>query len=201
MRFLVGITSAFGAGTLVGVGIGILMTENKCRKEYQESTAAFQRAMELARNNPVPEEEPAEESKEDFMESGRKLASEREDLIIQGVDPADLPIPSAPPGPFKPADNNPYHIAVEDPEASFVYLTVDDYEDDDDRFKGQITILMDGDNPVFLEEGSQINNWEEKIGTHILRDLYTMIPPGQPAVLYVRNTATDEDYEVIRDQP
>lgn len=31
-----------------------------------------------------------------FMEQGRQLASERDDLIAQGVDPADLVIPIAP---------------------------------------------------------------------------------------------------------
>jgi hypothetical protein len=34
-----------------------------------------------------------------LMESGRKLASEREDLIAQGVDPAELEIPLAPADP------------------------------------------------------------------------------------------------------
>lgn len=37
-----------------------------------------------------------EEKSDDAMEQGRRLASEREDLIAQGVDPADLLIPLAP---------------------------------------------------------------------------------------------------------
>ena len=33
---------------------------------------------------------------EDLLEEGRKLASQRDNLIAQGVDPADLAIPLAP---------------------------------------------------------------------------------------------------------
>lgn len=32
----------------------------------------------------------------DLMEEGRRLASEREDLIARGADPTELPIPLAP---------------------------------------------------------------------------------------------------------
>lgn len=37
-----------------------------------------------------------EQTEEELLENGRRLASERENLIAQGVDPADLAVPIAP---------------------------------------------------------------------------------------------------------
>lgn len=44
----------------------------------------------------VPGEEALSYTKEELMEAGRELATQRENLIAQGVDPAELEIPIAP---------------------------------------------------------------------------------------------------------
>lgn len=193
IRFWVGVSAAFGAGGLIGAGIAIILTEDKFRLKYQESTDSFIRAMELAR-----QKEPHVEIHVDTEQFTEGVAQAKDTLSTVGeaIKVGDV-------DDFKPEPQNPYHEAPEKPEPSWTILEEEDYHDDDGRFKGQITILP-GDNgkPVFVEDDIEIANWEEKIGPSILRDFYALVPPNTvPAVLYIRNNVTDEDYEVIREQP
>lgn len=208
MRFWVGVSAAFGAGTLIGIGLGAILTEDKFRKEYKESTASFQRAMELVHK--APQSEPPAESEEELVRSDDKkldvTITVDTEKFAEGVEKAKEEvhnITGLPASEFKPQAENPYHVALEKPAASWTYLEAEDYEEEDGRYKGQITILPDDETqqPIFIENGIQISNWEEKIGGSILRDFYTMVKPGQAPVLYVRNNVTDEDYEVIREMP
>lgn len=206
MRFLVGVSAAFAAGGLIGAGLGIILTEDKFRKEYQESAASMRRAMELAREVHEDVEEPAE-TEEDLVAVTGEVA---ELVEIKGEEVNDS-------GPknlfddagglaglndFGPQDTNPYHQAVEYGDGpSFTIIEEEDYQDEDGNHKGQITITMDDQIPVFFENGTEIRDWADKIGDTILRDFYTKCPPGKEQVLFVRNNQTDTDYEVIYEQP
>ena len=57
---------------------------------------AKEKGVDLADIGLKPASEVQAPSKEDLVEEGRKLASDREDLIAQGVDPAALEVPVAP---------------------------------------------------------------------------------------------------------
>lgn len=194
MRFFAGVSAAFSAGILIGMGIGALLSEEKARKKYEESIASHRRAMEMSRQ-PDVKAEPKDEPKPKVEPETVLLARDETVKVIETTsDTHD----------FTPLSTNPYHTAVDDPNdtrPSFTFLTEDDYFEDDGRVKNQIIILMDDENPIFIENGGEIRDWETKIGSHILRDMYTMCPPGQKPVLYIRNNTTDEDYEVSREQP
>lgn len=86
---------------------------------------------------------------------------------------------------------------------SLEFIEEEDYQDDDHRSKEQIVILMGGsdDEPLFMMDGHQIDNWAELVGDYILKEFYQRCPPGADRVLYVRNHARDEDYEVIQEMP
>jgi hypothetical protein len=190
MRFFVGVTSAFGAGLLIGLGLGAILTEEKFRKEYEESAASMRRAREMTVEQ--PKEEPQDEPRPEKVVAEQTITTRVVDSTQSIED-------------YKPAEDNPYHHTVQemnDTRGDFTYLTEDDYHQDDDGFtKSQIVVMMDGSEPIFIENGAQIKDWEEKVGSRILGDFYQLIPPGEPQVLYIRNNLTDVDYEVFRDQP
>ncbi|HEU5092079.1 MAG TPA: hypothetical protein VFT30_05300 [Nitrospira sp.] len=194
MRFFVGVSAAFGAGTLIGVALGIISTEQKARAKYNESTQSFIRAMELARNN-----KPA------HVEVHVHDESEKAAMRLLEGDPivSAEPIKQADVTDFKPESNNPYHESLANPTPSWTYLEEEDYHDEDGRYKGQITIMPnESGNPIFVENDIEITDWETKIGSNILRDFYTLVEPNaNPPVLYVRNNLTEEDYEVIKEVP
>jgi len=109
---------------------------------------------------------------------------------------------------------NKYHQALEavdTPVEQFVdggvndygvsYINEEDYEDEDGRYKGKIEVFLSDGDPVFLLNGVTCDDWDERVGDSILVDMFKLCPPGQPAVLYVRNQRTDEDYEVTRVEP
>lgn len=83
------------------------------------------------------------------------------------------------------------------------YITEDDYHEEDGRAKEQILIHMGGDGePLFVNEGVMLPDWQELISPNILVDLYQRVPPGsEERVLYVRNHRNDTDYEVIQEIP
>lgn len=207
MRFLVGVASAFGAGGLIGVGLGIILTEEKYRREYQESTRSFMNVMKMARtpSSTVVEapKETEDELLDDFDIDFNQVAVSREVIQFDATKTN-----------FVPADTNPYHTAISAEETDvdlFVssgvnkygvsYIEEEEYEEEDGRDKLQITIVMDEHNPIFIMEGAEIRDWDERIGDSILVDFYKHVPPGASPVLYVRNHKTDEDYEVVREQP
>lgn len=204
MRFFVGVTAAFAAGGLIGVAIGIIATEDKFRKEYQESSESLRRAMELARQVKQEPEAPAEEE-------GELLVSPMtfEPAQVEETEEHKDDLPFDPAGglvlvqDFAPQMENPYHKAVEGVQEnpSFELIEEEDFHGDNGRLIAQITITMDDHNPLFFENGMECKDWEVKIGENILRDFYVLCPPGTAQVLFVRNHTNDTDYEVIREMP
>lgn len=210
-------------GATVGFVVGRTVLEAKVRGEYAESAEAFRNAMLMAQKvEPEAPEEHEEqldlfeeirktESYTDILtEDGRKLASQREDLIAEGVDPKELLIPSAPT--IELPSDNPYHSAVTLDDIvphveggindyGMSYIEEEDYQDEDGRVKARIDIMMDDHNTIFLEDGVQIDDWDAKIGDSILVDFFRLCPPGSDGILYVRNHRTDVDYEVVRVVP
>lgn len=97
--------------------------------------------------------------------------------------------------------------AVETPVDVFVSGGVNDYgisyiedfefQEEDGRYKYHIDILMDEHVPIFMMEGMQIEDWDQRLGDSILVDFYRLVPPGVNPVLYVRNHQIGEDYEVV----
>lgn len=109
--------------------------------------------------------------------------------------------------------SNPYHEAIveaskgPDPgeelptDEGIEYISEEDYDDEDGRVKLKVEILVDDGMPVFLMDHEPFEEWEDRIGTTILRDMFQLCPPGTDQILYVRNQRTDEDYEVTRVEP
>jgi hypothetical protein len=209
MRFFIGVTSAFGAGIIVGLGLGAILSEDKFRKKYEEATASMKRAREMETEVKFDLNEVAQEAKP--PPSGKVI--EKGELHSWGPAKDGLgTIESVTPvkstqsvQDFHPDETNPYHEPVHEPSdirGDFTFLTEDDYHSDDEHEKSQIIVMMDSDGePLFIENGAQIKDWEDKVGSRILGDFYQLIPPGQPQVLYIRNNITDVDYEVFREQP
>ena len=201
MRFWVGVISAFGAGLGIGAGLYGVLKEEQLKKEYKESTESFMRAIRLAQKTEVHVHVKEDEDIPLQEVVPRNLGNPATDFVARAVGD---PIKVTEVENFKPEDENPYHQAVAQPQPSWTYLEQEDYEDDDDRVKRQITIMPgdDGMTPVFVMDDIEIADWEERIGSNILRDFYSLVPPDVvPAVLYVRNNVTQEDYEVIREVP
>lgn len=204
--YWLGVGSAFAIGVITGVAGVRVDLERKLRKEYAEREQLMQNAYEQALEMGLDKatEEPAEDETKlikdiEILELsldaqpnafGEGILTVGGDIVKEGED-----------GPTA----NPYHVAVESsgtPDGSFSYIDEEDYQDEDGRFKGQIDILINGDqDPIFMMDGKPIDDWEDKIGESILRDFYSMVPPGADPILYVRNHRTDEDYEVVRLAP
>lgn len=214
MRFWVGVTAAFGAGGILGVIAGIVMTEEKCRAEYKESAASYRRAMEAVRIDKMVGEVPAE-TEGALLEGGPVTEVDRGDNIVHldGSGHIFSPETTA----FTPAAVNPYHKAVEaieTPVEMFVdggvndygvsYIEEEEFEEDDGRYKGRISMVMNEANvPTFFLDGTSIEDWDVRLGDSIIVDFnrHAIQHPGSATVLYVRNHKTDEDYEVVLELP
>jgi hypothetical protein len=205
MRFWVGVTSAFGAGTLIGIGIGKLLLEDKMKKEYEESVGAMRRVL-LARKidaeTPVFTEAELDEPLPIVIQPrGEGVSLEGGKIELRGV---DLPLETV----LKLSDAsasvpvNPYHKAVvEKGFVSFAELDEEDYFDEGDgREKEQITMVYSEDRPHFFQGNEEIEDWMDRVGGTIVDDMRKAVGDGNP-VLYIRNNQTDVDYEVIFEQP
>lgn len=212
---------SFLGGLLVGGGVGYVVAEhylqNKMMVSAQEQIELHKRAISTAaevaekRVKNVFEEDEGRPDVDLSDHPTLPLEDAPEPVKIQG----DLFQPKSPDGEgFSPETENPYHIAVsakETPVEQFVdggindygmsYIEEEDYQEDDGRAKEQIVILMDEHNPIFLQDGAEIRDWDERVGDSILVDMFRFCPPGKPQILYVRNHKTDVDYEVVREQP
>ena len=205
MRFWVGVMSAFGAGTLIGIGLGTLMVEDKLKKEYVEANASFRRALEAAR---IDAETPAIDEKEldeplflvKHDDNGFSMDSPVEIEKVNLVDGRGKVVTSIEEGPKK----NPYHQAVEatSPQiyASYAELEEEDYYEEDGRAKEQITMIYDNGVPRFFQSGEEIEDWMERVGGTVVDDMREAVRGGNP-VLWIRNNQTDVDYEVLFEQP
>lgn len=216
--YWLGVGSAFAAGVISGVAGVRINLERKLRKEFAEREELMQRAYEQALELGLDKElEGPELDLNEFKFLGEVPPHELKDIKILEISLDETPnafgegILTVGGDIVKDAEEtakesiNPYHAAVESggvPDGSISYIDEEDYEDEDGRYKGKIDILINGDqDPIFMMDGSPIGDWEERIGESILRDFYSMVPPGNDPILYVRNHRTDEDYEVVRLAP
>lgn len=206
MRFAVGVSAAFGAGLIIGVGAGWVALEDRLSKKYEESMESIQRAYELALNvDPV---------------EGIDLEYNRVAIIPDEFQPpathdtmgsVEIYDPKAP---HNVATQNPYHQAVAAPPTpldAFVngtanaegiaYIEEEEYQEEDGRLKQRIEVLVEDANPVFFLDGQILDDWADRVGSSILADMYERVPHGLDMVLYVRNFRTDEDYEVVMVSP
>lgn len=202
MRFWVGVSAAFGAGTLIGIGVGTLLVEKKLKQEYAEATAAHWRvvqAVKIDAETPVHTEEeldvvhlrPAPEAGSVVLEGG-PITSVKEEKVV------------APVGPL-PQTNNPYHTAVNrtnEVYASYAELSEEDYQEDDGRVKEQLTMLFSDNEPIFFHNGQEIETSDamDMVGSTIVDDMRKAVGDGSP-FLWIRNNQTEVDYEVIFEQP
>lgn len=204
MRFWTGVIAAFGAGTLIGIGVGTLLVEDKLKKEYTEANASFRRALEAARidaETPALNEEELDQplflitrdSDGVALEGAAVQAADRynggETIILDEV---------------RESNTNPYHkpIVETSPQiyASYAELDEEDYYEEDGRAKEQLTMVYVDNTPRFFSGGEEIEDWMERVGGTVVDDMRTAVGNGTP-VLYIRNNQTDVDYEVLFDQP
>jgi hypothetical protein len=190
-----------------GVVLGIAITEEKARKKYEEANASYRRAVELAQNM-----------------KGDKPAATEEELdtpLFEGpVEVTNLSLDAEPNvwgGTLKiipEEERNQYHKAIsatETPHNLFVdgavndygvsYIEEEEYQEEDGRYKGQLTLTINDGEPEVFMDGVMIDDWDERVGQSIVVDFTQLVPPGINPVLYVRNHTRDEDYEVILESP
>lgn len=215
---------------LIGAGAGALggmfAIEKTVRKEYEESSAAFRRAMELSRVHQMQAEVPVQ-LEGDLLEAARTIRDAHM-AQAEAMEKAEPQVEIGPPGLASSGgeltreesdDDPPEYInhyakaleAAETPVDMFVeggvndygvsYIEEDEFYEEDGRFKGQITLVLEGNGATFFMDGLQIHDWDERVGDSILVDFYRLVPPDVPPVLYIRNHKRDEDYEVTREIP
>lgn len=211
MRFWVGVASAFGAGLGIGAALGVILTEDKVRAEYEESARSLRRAMEMAgeidAEAPAKTEQELETSQTTFVGGDIEYRSTEEGRAV--VDGAEVNVGGVTAKPAI-AETNPYHQAVEVTptqtelfveggvnDYSISYIEEEEFDEEDGRTKYHVTYFIDdSQQPIFTMNGENLADWETRLGDSIVVDFYRLIPPGAPDTLYVRNHKSDEDYEV-----
>lgn len=217
-------------GALIGSGVSYMVLEHKMDNKHmakaQEQVLVHKRALDEADKrrsqikNVFEEDEGRPDVEIDEGQPTLPLEDAPRPITTEELNAAllnpDYFQPKSEEGEgFSPATDNPYHTAVAAVETSpetFVtgeinqygvsYIEEEEYEDEEDGFaKEQIVIMMDEHNPVFLQDGGEIRDWDEKVGDSILIDMFRFCPPGKRQVLYVRNHTSMVDYEVVRDTP
>lgn len=189
---------AFVGGALLGGGVTAILMEKRAREEnvVYEFLECHRQHIEI--------EVPAEDEKEITDHEQIKLWEDEHDFGVSAE--VDSPVVQ------DLNEGTDYHkaiAAVETPVEMFVaggindygisYIEEEDYHDEGDgRFKGRIDIMMDDHQPIFLMDGTAIDDWDKRLGDSILVDFYKLVPPGVDPVLYVRNHRTGEDYEVVQ---
>ena len=78
------------------------------------------------------------------------------------------------------------------------YIEEEEFMEDDGRSKERVDFMIDTNLPYFFIDGVQVDNWTELLGGSLLADFWTLTPPGDGAVFYVRNHLNNTDYEVIQ---
>lgn len=214
------LTIAFAGGLAVGViGIGTWL-EGKYKKELALNIEVVSNAYQTALNLHEQELDRQKNVFEQNMvtnqvEAPRRLMDSMGKPIAEASPPdflRDVNVTSVANEPVK----NQYHQALEHAQEEapelvveggvndygISYIDEDDYLDEEDgRYKGKIEILMTENGPQFTMEGDPLENWEQKVGDSILVDMYNKCPPGTEGILWVRNHRTNEDYEVVREEP
>lgn len=206
MRFWVGVSAAFGAGTLIGIGVGTLLVEKKLKQEYDEATAAHWRVVQAVK---IDAETPAL-TEEDLihirhrdeegvtLEGGELTFAEVPEKVDEVHTITSLKVEQT---------NNPYHTAVQQTASQGVYasyaeLSEEDYQEDDGRVKEQLTMLFSDGEPIFFHEGAEIevSDAMDMVGSTIVDDMRAAVQEGTPFV-WRRNNQTEVDYEVVFEQP
>lgn len=205
----VGLVSA-GIGYLTGVSV----TRDKLQKEYEASARAYKNAVDkMTVEAPVATEEDLLEGF-NFNEIAMQPVEEGLRLFVDPT--AEGPAPFEPESIlFEPQVVNPYHSGftpTETPSDVFLsgevnihgisYLEEEEYLEEDGRFKGVVTLVMDPNDPKFFMAGEELENWAECLGPSIITDFMDYVPSGTlNPVLYVRNNKTDCDYSVSPELP
>ena len=78
------------------------------------------------------------------------------------------------------------------------YIEEEEFMEDDGRSKERVDFMIDTNLPYFFIDGMPVDNWTELLGGSLLVDFWTLTPPGDGAVFYVRNHLNNTDYEVIQ---
>lgn len=201
---LVGALLLAGAG---GYVIGVMTTESKVRAEYEESSRAYRRAMEMTRHINL-----GDGLHEEFETNAVVQLREKDSVLILEEDSVTAWNPED--TDYKPETTNPYHTAVaalDTPFETFVsgdvnaygisYIEEEEFYDEDGRNKLSVQFVMDAYHPTFFIDGEQIDDWDSRLGQSIVVDFNRLVPPGINPVLYVRNHKTDDDYEVTAERP
>jgi hypothetical protein len=121
------------------------------------------------------------------IEEGIQLATVHETDYHKAIDAIETPVEL-----FVSGGVNDYGVS---------YIEDSEFEEANGFEKIRIDIMIDDHNPLFLMEGQAIDDWDKRLGDSILIDFFRLVPPGAPPVLYVRNHAAGEDYEVVRVEP
>lgn len=214
MRFWVGTVSAAAAGLITGIGVGILLVEDKLKKEYEESTAATRRAYEAALINakteriidgPYATEDEVAVLSEPLGEGSVQISmGETEDDGTLMEDTVKVVDGTGKVIDFKEPSANPYHRSVAETSphlyASYAELDEEEYMEEDGRVKDQITMIYTDGTPRFFNNGEEIDDALDRVGGSIVDDMRKAVNEGNP-IIWVRNNKTDVDYEVIFEQP
>lgn len=207
MRFWIGVTAAFGAGTLIGIGVGTLLVEDKLKKEYKEATASHWRAVQAAK---IDAETPAltEEDLITIRPRGEGVALEGSAIIVPTEEiTTTVEAKTLADVTHLPQTNNPYHQAVHQTASAGVYasyaeLSEEDFQEEDGRAKEQITMLFSDGEPIFFMNGAEldVSDAMDMVGSTIVDDMREAVREGNPFV-WRRNNQTEVDYEVVFEQP
>lgn len=201
MRFWVGVSSAFGAGVIIGIGAGILLTEKKLKEEYLESTKSYRRALEAAR---IDAETPVNlESDLVHLQPHNPDAVQLQEWSGESINdkPSLMAITDKGPHPA-----NPYWdakaVAGEVNILAYAELNEDDWEDANGNRKEQLTMIYSDNEAIFFKDGEEIelSDAMDMVGGTIVDDMREAVREGRP-VVWVRNNQTDTDFEVIFEQP
>lgn len=206
MRFWIGVSAAFGAGTIIGVGLGSLLVEKKLEEKYDQATAAHWRvvqAVKIDRETPSLTEEDLINIHPRDPETIELFQEGSEDPINR----IQVPEETVPNVSTLPQTDNPYHKAVQQTVnttvyASYAELNEEDYQEDDGRVKEQLTMVYSDNEPIFFMNGAEIETSDamDMVGSTIVDDMRKTVGEGLP-FLWVRNNQTDVDYEVVFEQP
>lgn len=214
----IGIGAGLVLTGIIGYAAGVITTEDKARKKYEDASASMRRAYEMARH--MPEETPSE-TEEHLVEVAAKngVALEDDGTMFRRDDAGQISVYDPKDVSYTPAPVNPYHHAVTATETgveAFVtgevnaqgisYIEEEEYEEEDGFEKNQISVVVDvgnaGEPALFFMNGVSISDWDVRLGDSILVDLFSHTPPGlDTRILYVRNHRLVEDYEVSLESP
>lgn len=207
MRFWVGVSAAFGAGSIIGVVAGRVIVEKKLEEKYRQATAAHWRVVQAVK---IDIETPSL-TEEDLIH----IKPKDPDMVELRQDGSDEPYAKVRVPEETVVDNisslpqttNPYHTAVQQTSnpgvyASYAELSEEDYQEDDGRVKEQLTMVFSDNEPIFFQNGMEIDTSEamDMVGSTIVDDMRKAVGDGNP-FLWVRNNQTDIDYEVVFEQP